>query len=386
MIFKSLLLKSISVATAIVALFGISISAQAELVETSAEFAVLMDARTGEVLFEKNGDAPMGPASMSKLMTVALMFDALKQGVYTPDDTFKVSKKAWQKGGSKMWVLVNDEIRIRDLLRGIIIHSGNDACIVIAEGMSGTEEAFARRMTEFGKEIGLTNSTFTNSTGWPDPEHRMSARDLAKLARYLINEYPQLYPLFAEKEFRWSDISQPNRNPLLYLNIGADGLKTGHTEEAGYGLTGSAVRGDRRLIMVLNGLTSESARARESTRIMNIGFREFKTLDLFEGGQEIANAQVWMGQSPRVPVMVKDQVTVSMHRRARKDMEVKLVYKGPVQAPIAEGDQVGDLRITAPGMTPRSVPVYAAKDVDRVGLTGRIWEALIYKFYGLPQS
>ena len=252
--------------------------------------------------------------------------------------------------------------------------------------MAGTEEAFARRMTEFGREIGLTNSTFANSTGWPHPEHKMSARDLAVLARYLITEYPRLYPLFAEREFEWSDIKQPNRNPLLFANVGADGLKTGHTEAAGYGLTASAVRGDRRLILVLNGMKSEQERARDSVRMMNIGFREFKSLDLFEGGQEVSSAQVWMGKSPRVPVVVKEPVKVSLHRRARKDMEVKLVYTGPVQAPIAEGDEVGSLQITAPGMEPKSVPVFAGRDVERVGLTGRIWEALLYKFYGLPDA
>lgn len=361
-------------------------AADSDLIDTKANYAVIMDAETGEVLFEKNGDERMAPASMSKLMTVAVVFDALRNGVYTPDDTFTVSQKAWKKGGSKMWVLVGDKIRIRDLLRGIIIQSGNDACIVIAEGMAGTEEAFARRMTDFGKEIGLTNSTFANATGWPDPEHRMTARDLAALARYLITEYPQLYPIFSEKEFEWSDITQPNRNPLIYLDIGADGLKTGHTEESGYGLVGSAMRGDRRLIVVLNGLESERERASEGARMMNIGFREFRKLDLFEADQQVGEAQVWMGQEHKVGVVVKDPVAVSMHRRARKDMEVKLSYTGPIQAPVAEGDEVGTLEITAPGMTPRSFPVYAAHDVSRVGLIGRIWEALLYKFYGLPQG
>lgn len=354
--------------------------------ETIAEYAVLMDAETGDVFFDKNADAPSPPSSMSKLMTIAVVFDALKQGMLTLDDTFPVSKKAWRKQGSKMWVMVGTEISVRDLLRGIIIQSGNDACIVIAEGMEGTEEAFAVRMNQLGREIGLTGSTFRNSTGWPDPEHLMTARDLAVLARHLITEYPDLYPFFAETEFEWSDIRQPNRNPLLLMNMGADGLKTGHTDAGGYGLVGSAVRGKRRVIVVVNGLRSGSARAKESRRLLNVGFREYKSLELFAAESEIGRAQVWMGEKPRVPLMVKDAVKVNIHRRARKDLVVKLAYKGPVEAPIAQGDEIGVLKIEAPGMAPKSVPVYAARDVAKTNLTGRILEALAFKIYGLRQG
>jgi serine-type D-Ala-D-Ala carboxypeptidase (penicillin-binding protein 5/6) len=384
MTFKSSLLKSLVVA--VLATFA-PISAQGqEVVETVAKYAVLMDAQSGDVFFDKDGDVAMAPASMSKLMTVAVLFDALKSGEYALEDTFPVSKKAWQKPGSKMWVLVGADIKIEDLLRGIIIQSGNDACIVVAEGMSGSEEAFAKRMTEFGKEIGLTNSNFTNSTGWPDPNHLMSSRDLAVLARYLILEHPELYGLFAETEFEWSDIPQPNRNPLLFMNIGADGLKTGHTEASGYGLVGSAMRNGRRVVMVLNGMTSKRQRAEESRRIMNTGFREFRNIEIFAKGAEVGRAQVWKGQVPRVRVITNDPIVINIHRRARKGLEVKLVYKGPVQAPIAAGAEIGVLKITAPGMAARSVPVYAGQDVGLTGLRGQIWEALAFKFYGLREG
>lgn len=350
--------------------------------ETAAAYAVLMDAESGEIFYEKRSHVAMAPASMSKLMTIAVVFDAIKQGMLTLDDTFTVSRNAWQKQGSKMWVLVGTEISVADLLRGIIIQSGNDACIVVAEGLEGTEEAFAERMTELGKEIGLTNSAFTNSTGWPDPEHLMSARDLAVLARYLIIEHPELYAMFGETEFEWSDIRQPNRNPLLLMNMGADGLKTGHTEASGYGLVGSAVRGNRRIIVVLNGMQSGSERAKESRRMLNVGFREFKSLELFAAGSDVGRAQVWMGDKPRVALMVNDPVKVNIHRRARKGLIVKLVYSGPVRAPIAKGDQVGALEMEAPGMTPKSVPVYAAEDIAKTGLVGRIIEGISFKLYG----
>lgn len=390
--FKSLSIRTVlsfsAVLGAFVALGALPARAQTSSspMETIAEYAVLMDAETGDVFFNKNADVPSPPSSMSKLMTVAVVFDALKQGMLTLDDTFPVSKKAWRKQGSKMWVMVGTEISVRDLLRGIIVQSGNDACIVIAEGMEGTEEAFAVRMNQLGQEIGLTGSNFRNSTGWPDPEHLMTARDLAVLARHLITEYPDLYPFFAETEFEWSDIRQPNRNPLLLMNMGADGLKTGHTAAGGYGLVGSAVRGKRRVIVVVNGLRSGSARAKESRRLLNVGFREYKSLELFAAESEIGRAQVWMGEKRRVPLMVKDAVKVNIHRRARKGLVVKLAYKGPVEAPIAQGDEIGVLKIEAPGMAPKSVPVYAARDVAKTNLTGRILEALAFKLYGLRQG
>jgi len=335
-----------------------------------------MDAESGDVLFEKNSDVPMAPASMSKLMTVALVFDALKNDVYTLDDTFPVSKTAWQKQGSKMWVLVDAEVRIEDLIRGIIVQSGNDACIVVAEGMAGSEEAFAEQMTAFGKEIGLTGSTFRNSTGWPDPEHMMTAHDLAVLARHLITEYPDYYAYFAELDFSWSDIKQPNRNPLLFLNVGADGLKTGHTEASGYGLTGSSIRNGRRLILVVNGLGSEKERANESRRLLEIAHREFKAYPLFAAGDEVVAANVWNGKRSTVPLVVEGDVKVQLHRKARRDLDVRVTYQDPIAAPVVAGTQVGMLKINAPGMAERQVPIFAGEDVAPNGVFGRLVTAI----------
>lgn len=356
--------------------------AAAQVIETPGEFVSLMDAESGEILFQKNADATMAPASMSKLMTVAMLFEALKHGVYTLDDTFPVSKNAWKKQGSKMWVLVDEEIRIEDLLRGIIVQSGNDACIVVAEGMAGSEEAFADQMTEFGKKIGLKNSTFRNSTGWPDPEHRVSANDLATLARHIITEYPDYYPYFAEKEFTWSDIKQPNRNPLLFRNVGADGLKTGHTEESGYGLVASSVRDGRRLVLVINGLISTKQRDDESRRLLNVGHREFKAYPLYEGGEQVVEAEVWNGKKSRIPLVVTDPVKVHLHRLARNDLEVKVNYTDPLPAPVTAGTQVGVITINAPGLQELKVPVVAGEDVLLTGVFGRVLTALEIMLFG----
>jgi len=369
-----------SIVRPVLALLGLSVllavSAQAQVIETPGDYVTIMDAESGDVLFEKNSDVPMAPASMSKLMTVALVFDALKNDVYTLDDTFPVSKTAWQKQGSKMWVLVDAEVRIEDLIRGIIVQSGNDACIVVAEGMAGSEEAFAEQMTAFGKEIGLTGSTFRNSTGWPDPEHMMTAHDLAVLARHLITEYPDYYAYFAELDFSWSDIKQPNRNPLLFLNVGADGLKTGHTEASGYGLTGSSIRNGRRLILVVNGLGSEKERANESRRLLEIAHREFKAYPLFAAGDEVVAANVWNGKRSTVPLVVEGDVKVQLHRKARRDLDVRVTYQDPIAAPVVAGTQVGMLKINAPGMAERQLPIFAGEDVAPNGVFGRLVTAI----------
>ncbi len=361
-----------------------SISAQADVIDTPADFVVIMDAETGDVVYEKNGYESMAPASMSKLMTIAIVFDAIKQGVYTMDDKFYVSRKAWKMEGSKMWVLVDTDVRIEDLLRGVIVQSGNDACIVLAEGVAGTEEAFAERMTEFGKKIGLRNSTFKNSTGWPHPEHRTTAYDLSVLSRYLINEFPEHYAIFAETEFTWNDIKQENRNPLLFLDLGADGLKTGHTEESGYGLTASAVRDGRRMIISFNGLDSKRQRSSEARRLIDASFREFKSYDLLASGEEVVQAKTWNGTLSRVPLVVNDDVRVVMHRSARSDMQVKVKYQSPLQAPIAAGQEVGSLVVSAPGIEDRSVPLYAGKDVGQVGFVGHMMTAVGHLLYGPP--
>ena len=360
---------------------AVSVSS-ANALETPAKQALLIDYHTGAVLFEKNADDLMPPASMSKLMTVTMVLERLKEGSLKMDDTFPVSEKAWRKGGSKMFVEVGKRVKVSDLLRGIIIQSGNDACIVVAEALGGSEEGFAQAMTERGREIGLTNSTFKNATGWPDPNHRMTARDLATLAKYLIKNFPDHYSIFNEKSFTYSKIKQGNRNPLLYSKSGSDGLKTGHTEESGYGLTGSAKRGDRRLIVVTNGLTSAKQRGRESERILEWGFREFGNYTLFQKEQEVAKARVWLGAKDLVPLHLEKDLTVTMSRKNRRSMQVKLVYNEPIPAPIIKGTPVARLVITAPGMEKIEFPLLAAENVERPGVVKRVMAALSYVLFG----
>ena len=363
-----------------------SFSSLASALETPAKNALLVDFDTGAVLFEKNADELMPPASMSKLMTVTMMLERLKDGSLTLEDTFPVSEKAWRKGGSKMFVEVNTRVAVKDLLRGIIVQSGNDACIVVAEALGGSEEAFAQTMTDRAREIGLEQSTFRNATGWPDPNHRMTARDLGHLAGYIIRNFPENYGIFSEKSFTFSGIKQGNRNPLLYSNTGADGLKTGHTEESGYGLTGSAKRGDRRLILVVNGLESAKQRGRESERILEWGFREFDNYALFKKGQEVAKARVWLGAQDLVPLMVDEDLTVTMSRKDRRDMQVKLVYNEPVPAPIIKGTPIARLVISAPDMENIEVPLLASENVERPGFVKRVTSAITYVLFGASSN
>lgn len=361
-------------ALAVVGVLAALLIRPALALETEAREAVLVDAQSGRVLFEKNADELMPPSSMTKVMTLYLVFERLADGRLTMEDTLPVSERAWRKGGSKMFVEVGDRVSIENLLRGIIIQSGNDACIVVAEGLSGTEDAFAREMTKRGREIGLTSSTFKNSTGWPDPEHRMTARDLNLLALRTILDFPQYYHYFAETDFTWSDITQSNRNPLLYKNMGADGLKTGHTQEAGYGLTASAIRDGRRLVLVVNGLPSERARSEESERLIEWGFREFSNYELFSAGQEVDRAEVWLGAEESVPLTLEEPVLVTLSQREHEEMTVSVLYDAPVPAPIAEGQELAVLRISAPGMEPMEYPLYAATNVEKVGPFGRMFE------------
>ena len=361
-------------ALAVVGVLAALLLRPALALETEAREAVLVDAESGRVLFEKNADELMPPSSMTKIMTLYLVFERLADGRLTMEDTLPVSERAWRKGGSKMFVEVGDRVSIENLLRGIIIQSGNDACIVVAEGLSGTEDAFAREMTKRGREIGLTSSTFKNSTGWPDPEHRMTARDLNLLALRTILDFPQYYHYFVETTFTWSDITQSNRNPLLYKNMGADGLKTGHTQEAGYGLTASAVRDGRRLVLVVNGLPSERARSEESERLIEWGFREFSNYELFSAGEEVDRAEVWLGAEESVPLTLSEPVVVTLSHREHEEMTVSVLYDTPVPAPVAEGQELAVLRISAPGMDPIEYPLYAATNVEKVGPFGRMFE------------
>ena len=365
-------------------LLGGPLATPAAAIETQAREALLLDAQTGAVLLDKNSEVSMPPASMSKIMTAFMVFERLKDGRLSLDDKLPVSEKAWRMGGSKMFVEVGDQIRVEDLLRGVIVQSGNDACIVLAEGLAGSEEAFADQMTARAREIGMTGSTFANATGWPHPNHRMTARDLATLAHRLITDHPEHYHYYAEKEFTWSDIRQGNRNPLLYKNIGADGLKTGHTEEAGYGLTASAVQNDRRLILVLNGLPSIKARSAEAERLMSWGFREFGNYALFKAGETVDEAPVWLGAEDTVPLVIADDLTVTLPRNARNGMKVSVVYDSPIPAPVPAGQEIAQLRISWPDGVPVEVPLMAGSDVEQLGPFGRIAASIKFLLLGTP--
>ena len=354
----------------------------ASALETKAQQAIILDDETGAVLFEKNADAPMAPSSMSKIMTMYMLFERLANGKLALDDTFQVSERAWRKGGSKMFVEVGKRVSVEDLIRGIIVQSGNDACIVVAEGLAGDEKAFAAEMTERARDLGLTASIFKNASGWPEKGHVTTARDLARLAYRTIHDFPQYYHYYAEKNFTYNGIRQGNRNPLLYKDIGADGLKTGHTEAAGFGLTASAKRGDRRLILVVNGLDGMRGRSQESERLFDYGFREFDNYRLFSAGETVIEADVWLGDTPTLALVVEDDMVVTLRRKARRDMEVKVLYEGPVPAPIARGTQVGTLVVSAPDTPEIEVPLVAGADVGELSMFRRIGAAIGYLVWG----
>ena len=365
-------------------LIGFATAQPSRAIETAAREALLVDLQTGAELLDKEADARMPPASMSKIMTIYIVFRHLKEGSLHLDDELPVSEKAWRKGGSKMFVKVGNKVRVEDLIRGVIVQSGNDACIVLAEGLAGTEDAFAEVMNRTAKEIGLTNSHFANATGWPDPNHWMSARDLVKLAEDLITQFPEYYHYFSDTAFTWNGIRQSNRNPLLFKSLGADGLKTGHTEEAGYGVTASAKQGDRRLVMVLSGMSSERERAEESARIMAWGFRNFDNYTLLKPGEVVDEAPVWLGAKETVPLVTPDGLTVTLSRSARANMTVKVVYDSPIPAPIEQGQEVAKLVVDAPDTKPIETPLYAAESVDRLGAIGRLTAAVKFLVFGAP--
>jgi len=360
--------------------------ARAQTIETMGRQAIMIDVTTGSVLLDKNADEPMPPASMSKLMTIYMVFERLKAGRLSVDDKFQVSERAWRMGGSKMFVMVDTRVSVQDLLRGIIVQSGNDACVVVAEGLSGSEEAFAEAMTRRAKEIGLTNSSFKNATGWPADGHYMSARDIATLSRKLIEQFPEYYPIFAETTFTYNKIKQGNRNPLLYKQFGADGLKTGHTEASGFGLAASVVRNGRRLILVVNGLGSMRERSSETARLLDWGFRETESYALFKKGDRVDQADVWLGVAPAVPLVVDQGLTVTLPRRARRDMKVKLSYTNPINAPVVKGAPVGRVVVSVPGRADMELPVVAGDTVERLGLFGRLNAAIQYLLWGKSES
>lgn len=340
--------------------------------DTIARQALIVDFDTDAVLLEKNPDERMPPSSMSKLMTMYVVFDMLKQGRLKLDQELPVSERAWRMGGSKMFVQIGTQVPVEALMRGVIVQSGNDACVVFAEAISGSEQQFAELLNQKAREIGLTDSTFRNATGWPDPEHRMTCRDLARLAKRLISDFPEYYKVYNERSFAWNNISQDNRNPALARVAGADGLKTGHTEEAGYGLTASAKRGDRRLILVFNGLPSMKARAEESERLLEWGFREFENVVLFRAGDPVEEVPVHLGNRRTVPLVGAKDMVVTLPRSWRNKLQARVQYEAPLEAPVAKGRELGKLLVSGQGVPNLQLPLLAGADVDRLGLIPRI--------------
>ena len=374
-------------AACLVAALAFAAPAWAETVETSARQAYIFDYDTGKVLLEKNADELMTPSSMSKLMTVYLVFSKLKEGSWKFSDELPVTETAWKRhyksGGSLMFLPLGSSAKISDLIRGVIIQSGNDACSVLAEGYAGSEDAFAEEETRVAREkLGMTHSTFRNASGWPDPDHRTTAHDLGVLARHLIADFPEYYPIFSERTFFYNNIKQDNRNPLLWTTQGADGLKTGHTEEGGYGLTASVKRGDRRIVMVLNGMDKMKERWDEAQRMIEWAFREYDNYLLFKAGDQITDADVWLGDAASVPLVAGERLEVTMPRRARHDMKVTAVYNGPIAAPIKKGAVVGKLVVTAPGEPNVELPLVAGADVAKLGFVGRMSAAFRYLLWG----
>ncbi len=355
--------------------------------ETAARNAILMDYDTGEYLFEKNIAESVPPASMSKLMTVYILMSKIKDGSIKLDDTFSVSENAWRKGGaatggSTMFLSIGDNVSVENLIKGIVIQSGNDACIVVAENIAGSEDDFVILMNKTAKKLGLKNSHFENATGLPHPDHRMSMEDLAILARHIIKEFPELYHYFSQKEFVYNNIKQGNRNPLLYTMKGADGLKTGHTEEAGFCLAASATKGERRLIEVMSGMSSNRERSEEAERLMSWGFREFNNFKILTKGQTVATAKVWYGKEDSVNLTVADDVLKTVHMSQQDNVKATAEFDEPVKAPIKAGQEIGTIKIEIEGQSPLNVPLIAANDVSETGMLGKFWANVKYFIFG----
>ncbi len=339
-------------------------------IDTAARYALIMDFNTGATLLDKQGDVPMPPSSMTKLMTAYIVYGLLKAGRFTLMQELPVSDRAWRMQGSKMFVPQGGSVKVEDLIRGMIIQSGNDACVVLAEAVAGSEEGFADLMNQKAKELGLTNTSFRNSTGWPDSQQQMSCRDIATLARHLITDFPEYYRYDNEKSFKYNNIEQQNRNPLVQKGV-ADGLKTGHTEAGGYGLVASAERGGRRVIVVANGMASMHQRAEESERLLEWSFREFENVPLFTAGDTVETARVWLGARSTVPLVGGKDLVLTMPRQWRNSAKIAVEYSNPVNAPVSRGDVLGKLTVSGQGVPAMDVPLLAGADVPRLGLPGR---------------
>src|SRR5947207_7939975 len=369
-------LQRFAICLAWLAFVSTAVLGQSQPFDTTAREAILIDARAGTVFFEKNADDLMEPANTSKLMTIVMIFEALKAGKLKMDQEFLISEDVWRRGGatsggSTMYAELNSEVKLSDLLQGIIVQSANDACIAIAEGMAGSEEAFAQQMTERARELGLTHSVFKNSTGLPDPEHRMTVRELAMLAQYIIVSFPEYYHYFSQPSFTWNNITQQNRNPLLTEYEGADGLKTGYTREAGYSLVGSAVRDGRRLIMVIAGMQSIAERKREAQKLLDYGFRQFKPITAYGAKERVASARVWGGEQSSVDLIAPDEMKILLSPDEQEQMEADLHYNGPLMAPVAKGQKVGIVRFIVNGKAISEFPIETGQDVSA---TASMWK------------
>lgn len=340
--------------------------------ETEAPYAVLMDYDTSEVLYEKEAHTSIAPSSMTKLMTTYIVFDHLKKGTLSLDDTFLISEKAWKTGGSKTFVALNDRVKVKDLLQGVIVQSGNDATIALAEGIAASETNFAELMNSTAQQLGLKNSHFKNASGWPEEGHTMSVYDLALLSRHLIHDFPEYYPYFAEKEFSYHNIHQPNRNHLLTTSqFGVDGLKTGHTAEIGYGIALSGQVDGRRLVAVVNGLPSEAKRLEVADALLAYGFKFFETRTLYTAGSTIDTAPVWYGMAGTVPLVTASDIRIIVPKSAGNDLKVTVSYDTPLPAPLTQGTQAGTLHIAIPDMPEKQYPLVTGTQVEKAGFLGR---------------
>ena len=349
---------------------------------SNAKQAVLIDADTGYVLYEKNADELTAPSSMSKMMTVYLIFEKLQNGTLSLTDQLEVSKAAWAKRGSRMFLEENSQVSVEDLLRGIIVQSGNDACVVIAEAFSGTEENFSEELNIKAREIGLENSNFTNSTGWPDEGHLSTARDLSIIAIKTVQNFPEYYHFYAEESFEYNGINQRNRNTLLNKPVGVDGLKTGHTEAGGYGLAASALRKNQRLIMVINGLSSNKERTPEAIKLLEWGYRNFTNFDLLKEGMAVLQAKVWLGDKKTVPLVINEDTKITIPSESRDKLQFKVEYDSPISAPIEEGTKIAELEITAPGIDSLRIPLYAGSTITSLGPLSKLLSVINYLVWG----
>lgn len=365
---------------ALACLAPLSLEAGAQTFQTAAPQAILLDFDSGSVLFEKDADKLIHPASTAKLMTAEIVFHEIAEGRLKLDDEFVISENAWRRGGavaggSSMFAILNSRIRIEDLLRGLIVQSGNDSAIALAEGIAGTEDNFAQMMTRRARELGLEKSTFRNSWGKGDPAQLVTAREMAKLSAHIVRTYPQLYRYFGEREFTWNKVRQMNRNPLLAMDIGADGMKTGNIEESGYGLVGSAVQNGQRLILVVNGLKTARERADESRKLLQWGFRAFETRTLFPAGEAVGSAKVFGGEKGSVDLVAKDAVRVLVPRGSGDKITAKIVYTGPLAAPVEKGATVARLRVSRGSVDALDIPLQAGEGVAKGSLPDRALDA-----------